>query len=141
MPEMSGIDLAVEITDACPKCKVLLFQVRRLPQISSALPVMPKLPPDRKRAHAVRMLKRAEQRSKQAQKLVDKWKFRIAELERQGVEAKQISLWSDDRVVEVLVDWSCPTHACPYPTETLSRSYGSLSPRHGVRPLWLSTLD
>jgi DNA-binding NtrC family response regulator len=25
MPEMSGIDLAVEITDACPKCKVLLF--------------------------------------------------------------------------------------------------------------------
>ena len=52
--------------------------------------------PDRKRAHTERMLARAEKRSRQAQKIVEKWKARLAELERQGVAAKQARLWIDD---------------------------------------------
>jgi len=42
------------------------------------------------------MLARAEQRSKQAAKLVEKWKARLTELDREGVVAKQARLWSDD---------------------------------------------
>lgn len=52
--------------------------------------------PDRKRAHTERMLARAEKRSRQAQKIVEKWKARLAELDRQGVAAKQARLWIDD---------------------------------------------
>ena len=49
-----------------------------------------------KRIHAERMLARAERRSRQAAKLVDKWKLRLAELDRDGVAAKQAKLWSDE---------------------------------------------
>jgi hypothetical protein len=50
----------------------------------------------RQRAHTERMLARAERRSKQAAKLVEKWKARLTELDREGVAAKQARLWSDD---------------------------------------------
>ena len=57
-------------------------------------------PPDdpkaRQRAHAERMLARAERRSKQAAKLIEKWKARLAESDGEGVAAKQARLWSDD---------------------------------------------
>ncbi len=42
------------------------------------------------------MLARAERRSRQAAKLVEKWKARLTELDREGVAAKQARLWSDD---------------------------------------------
>jgi len=42
------------------------------------------------------MLARAERRSRQAAKLVDKWKLRLAELDRAGVAAKQAKLWADE---------------------------------------------
>ena len=51
--------------------------------------------PDRVRVHAERMLARAERRSRQALKLVDKWKLRIAALDREGVAARQATLWSE----------------------------------------------
>ena len=58
------------------------------------------LPPDnlraRQRAHTERMLARAERRSKQAAKLVEKWKARLRDLDREGVAAKQAKLWSDE---------------------------------------------
>lgn len=53
-------------------------------------------PPDRRRAHAERMLARAEKRHRQSVKLVQKWKLRIAELNRAGVVAKQARLWVDE---------------------------------------------
>jgi hypothetical protein len=53
-------------------------------------------PQTRQRTHTERMLVRAERRSRQAVKLVEKWKARLAELDRQGVAAKQARLWSDD---------------------------------------------
>jgi hypothetical protein len=43
------------------------------------------------------MLARAELRHRQASKLVDKWKQRIAELDRKGIEARQARLWVDER--------------------------------------------
>ena len=52
---------------------------------------------DRKRAHIERMLARAEQRSRQAMKLVEKWKGKLSELEREGVAAKQARLFADDQ--------------------------------------------
>ncbi len=42
------------------------------------------------------MLARAERRSRQADKLVQKWKLRLAELDRQGVAAKQAKLFADE---------------------------------------------
>ena len=42
------------------------------------------------------MLARAERRSRQAAKLVEKWKARLVELKREGVAAKQAKLWVDD---------------------------------------------
>ncbi|MGI4830493.1 MAG: hypothetical protein ACRYFU_20180 [Janthinobacterium lividum] len=42
------------------------------------------------------MLARAERRHKQAARLVDKWKLRVAELDRTGVVAKQATLWADE---------------------------------------------
>ena len=51
----------------------------------------------RQRAHAERMLARAERRSQQASKLVEKWKLRLAYLERAGVAAKQTKLFGDDQ--------------------------------------------
>jgi hypothetical protein len=42
------------------------------------------------------MLARAERRSRQAEKLVQKWKFSLAELDRQGVAAKQAKLFADE---------------------------------------------
>ena len=48
-----------------------------------------------RRIHAERMLARAERRSRQAAKLVDKWKSRLVELDRAGVAAKQAKLWSE----------------------------------------------
>lgn len=40
---------------------------------------------------------RAERRSRQAGKLVDKWKLRVAELDRDGVAEKQARLWADEQ--------------------------------------------
>ncbi len=54
--------------------------------------------PDRRRAHVERMLLRAERRSRQATKLVEKWKVRLADLDREGIAAKQAKLWGDDGV-------------------------------------------
>ena len=50
----------------------------------------------RKIAHAERMLARAVRRQRQAARLVEKWKFRIAELERIGFQAAQARLWTDE---------------------------------------------
>ncbi len=44
-----------------------------------------------------RMLARAEKRSRKASKLVEKWKARLANLDREGVAAKQAKLWADDQ--------------------------------------------
>jgi len=59
---------------------------------------MSDLPRDRKRVHAERMLARAERRSSQALKLVEKWKLQLAELDRAGIGAKQAKLWADDHL-------------------------------------------
>ncbi len=50
----------------------------------------------RRRAHAERMLARAERRSRQALKLVEKWRAKIAALDREGVAVKQGRLFADD---------------------------------------------
>ena len=47
---------------------------------------------DRQRAHVERMLQRAEKRSRQAQKIVEKWKAKLMELDRAGVAVKQARL-------------------------------------------------
>jgi len=52
--------------------------------------------PEKQRVHAERMLARAERRERQASKLVEKWRLRIAELDRKGIEAQQARLWTDD---------------------------------------------
>ena len=49
----------------------------------------------RQRTHAERMLARAERREKQAAKLIEKWKERIAELDRTGIAAQQPTLWPE----------------------------------------------
>ena len=54
-------------------------------------------PQTRQRAHADRMLARAELRSRQALKLVEKWKTRLAELDREGVAARQAKLFAEDQ--------------------------------------------
>ncbi|MBW4029001.1 MAG: hypothetical protein HIU93_16680 [Acidobacteria bacterium] len=41
------------------------------------------------------MLARAERRSRQASKLVEKWKTRLADLDREGLAAKQAKLFDD----------------------------------------------
>ncbi|MGI4830495.1 MAG: hypothetical protein ACRYFU_20190, partial [Janthinobacterium lividum] len=48
--------------------------------------------------HVERMLLRAERRSRQASKLVEKWKARLADLDQEGIAAKQAKLWTDDVV-------------------------------------------
>ncbi len=53
-------------------------------------------PESRRRAHAERMLARAEKRSRQAQKIVEKWKARLAGMDREGVAAQQARLWQDE---------------------------------------------
>jgi hypothetical protein len=55
-------------------------------------------PQTRQRAHIERMLARAERRSRQALKLVEKWKARLVDLDREGVAAKQARLWADDHL-------------------------------------------
>jgi hypothetical protein len=52
--------------------------------------------PTQQRLHVERMLARAERRSRQAAKLVDKWKSRLVELDRAGVVARQAKLWADE---------------------------------------------
>jgi len=42
------------------------------------------------------MFARAERRLSQAANLVDKWKVRLAELDRAGVDAKQANLWPEE---------------------------------------------
>jgi len=44
-----------------------------------------------------RMLARAERRCLQASKLVKKWKVRLADLDREGIAAKQAKLFADDQ--------------------------------------------
>ena len=51
---------------------------------------------NRQRAHAERMLARAERRSRQALKLVEKWKARLLDLEREGIAARQATLWENE---------------------------------------------
>ena len=51
----------------------------------------------RRRAHAERMLARAERRFRQAANLVDKWKLRLAELDRARIDATQAKLWSEEQ--------------------------------------------
>ena len=43
------------------------------------------------------MLARAERRLRQAANLVDKWKLRLAELDRAGIDAMQAKLWSEEQ--------------------------------------------
>ncbi len=52
--------------------------------------------PTQQRIHMERMLARAERRSRQAAKLVDKWKSRLLDLDRTGVAARQARLWSEE---------------------------------------------
>ena len=47
--------------------------------------------------HVERMLVRAERRSRQASKLVEKWQTRLADLDREGVATKQAKLFADDQ--------------------------------------------
>jgi hypothetical protein len=42
------------------------------------------------------MLARAERRSRRALKLVEKWRAKIAALDREGVAVKQARLFADD---------------------------------------------
>lgn len=55
--------------------------------------------PDRRITHVERMLLRAERRGRQASRLVEKWKARLADLDRERVAAKQAQLWIDDVVL------------------------------------------
>ena len=55
--------------------------------------------PDRRRAQVERMFLRAERRNRQAAKLVEKWKVRLADLDREGIAAKQAKLWTDEVVL------------------------------------------
>ena len=55
----------------------------------------------RQRAHVERMLHRAEKRSRQAQKIVEKWKAKLVELDRAGVAAKQARLWQEEHMQEI----------------------------------------
>ncbi len=52
---------------------------------------------DAQRVHAEPMPARVERRHRQAAKLVGKWKLRITELDRAGVEATQARLWTDEQ--------------------------------------------
>jgi hypothetical protein len=56
---------------------------------------------DRQRAHVERMLQRAEKRSRQAQKIVEKWKAKLMELDKAGVAAKQARLWQKEHLQEI----------------------------------------
>jgi len=58
--------------------------------------IMKTLEANRERAHAERMLKRAQRRQVRAAKLVEKWQTRIANLDRAGVAATQPRLWPDE---------------------------------------------
>ena len=51
------------------------------------------------RAHVERMFARAERRHRRASKLVEKWKTRLAEFDRQGVVAKQAEPFADDQAL------------------------------------------
>ena len=53
---------------------------------------------DRQRAHVERMLQRAEKRSRQTQKLVEKWKAKLMDLDREGIAAKQARLWQEEHL-------------------------------------------
>jgi hypothetical protein len=44
------------------------------------------------------MLARAERRNRQALKLVEKWKAKLADLDREGVAANQAKLFTDDQM-------------------------------------------
>ena len=43
------------------------------------------------------MLARAERRSRQALKLIGKWKTKLADLDREGIAAKQARLFAEDQ--------------------------------------------
>ena len=47
------------------------------------------------------MLLRAEKRSRQAQKIVEKWKAKLMALDRAGVAAKQARLWQEEHLHEI----------------------------------------
>jgi hypothetical protein len=47
------------------------------------------------------MLLRAEKRSRQAQKIVEKWKAKLMELDREGVTAKQARLWQEEHLQRI----------------------------------------
>jgi anti-sigma-K factor RskA len=50
----------------------------------------------RQRAHAERMLQRAQKRQTQAAKLVEKWQRKLADLDRADVSQVQPRLWSEE---------------------------------------------
>ena len=54
-------------------------------------------PQTRQRAHADGRSPEPERRSQQAFKLVEKWKTRLAELDRAGVAARQAKLFAEDQ--------------------------------------------
>ncbi len=42
-----------------------------------------------------------EKRSRQAQKIVEKWEAKLTELDRAGVAAKQARLWQEEHLQEI----------------------------------------
>ncbi len=44
------------------------------------------------------MFARAERQLRRAANLVDKWKLRLAELDRAGIDAKQANLWPEEEL-------------------------------------------
>lgn len=58
------------------------------------------------REHAERMLKRAQRQQARALKLVEKWRLRIANLDRAGLAVIQPRLWPDE--LEIIPPTSPP---------------------------------
>ena len=54
---------------------------------------------DRRRTHVERMLARARKRSRHAQKIVEKWEAKLAELDQDAVAIKQPRLWQEEHLV------------------------------------------
>ena len=67
-------------------------------------------PQTRQRAHAERMLARAERRSRQALKLVEKWKTKLADLDRERGAATQAKLFAEDKADDQQQQGSADIH-------------------------------
>lgn len=66
---------------------------------------------DRARAHAERMLQRAQRQQKRAAKLVEKWQRKLADLDRAAVAAFQPRLWPEPEEAESIVHPASPPPA------------------------------